>query len=294
MNAYDHVVRRFSWLIAGALLLGAAPATAEEPSAPVPAKAKKSYRWGAGWDEGLALRAKLGDGWGLGLRVNPDLTDPKSSGTDSSSSTWDWLCSGTTLCDNGSKTQSSQSADSDVRTFSASLMAYREKKLGKWLAVGPYLALNYDRRRETRTETFDSQTQSSTGGPLLPPEPTPYGSRSKTTLRRWQRSIGVELGIRPTFQFHERFVLETRFGLEWAHTKWNESAETHSVNDGGPVYPVYEDKVAPSSTDVASPLLPGNGSESESKSERHGTEKRLHTVGERLGPGAELRFIVLF
>jgi hypothetical protein len=297
MSTHDRAVRRWGWLSASILfLLVVAPAVAEEPNAPAPDKAKKHYRWGAGWDEGLALRAKLADGWGLGLRVNPDLIDPESSGTDSSDNDSDWLCSGVRFCGSGTKSHSSQSANGDVRTFSASLMAYREKRLGKWLAVGPYLALNYNRQRETQTETYESESQSQT---VYPPTPLitspPYTSRSRTTRTHWQRTMGVELGVRPTFQFHERFVLETRFGLEWAHTKWNESSETHSENDGGgPIYPVYDDKTAASSSpDIVSPL-PTTKGESDSKSARKGTEKRLHAVGERLGPGAQLRFIVLF
>jgi hypothetical protein len=286
----------WSWTRLGMLgllmILSAAPAPAEEVAAARPGEVKKDYRWGVGWDEGLALRARFANGWGVGLRVNPDLVDPDSTTASSSDGSSEWPCTGPRACSSQSQSSSKSNATGDQHTFSTALMLYHERRVGKWLAIGPYLAANYERRRDTTTETTTSHSQWGYEYPYLYVQPSLQQQEGTTTIttRRWQRTFGIELGLRPTFQFHDRFVLETRFGLELAFTKWNESWKQHSESKGGGGVTLARAEAPPlDSTSVA--LQPA---EQNSTTEDKGNTRRLHTVGERLGPGVDLRFVVLF
>jgi hypothetical protein len=277
-------------LAMGLLALGLArAAAAEEAAAPAaPTAPPKAYRWGVGWDEGLALRARLGNGWGLGLRLNPDWFDPEEEATSTNTSASEWQCLGTRTCRSEYDSTTDSKASGDARTFSGALMVYHEKKLGRWLAAGPYLAVSYERHRLARTETSEGQTESQYVYPAMPPARGNTGQQTNTTTtRRWDRRIGLELGVRPSFHFHERFVLETRFGVELGFTRWHETQQTISKQEGDSIYYPY-----PVAADIAK--LPTSRSEWTETRASKGSERRVRTVGERLGPGAELRFVILF
>jgi hypothetical protein len=265
------------------VLLCGAPLAAEEAAAPRPEQPKKQYRWGVGWDEGLAFRARLPHGFGLGLRLNPNLVHPESADTSSSREQASENCNGAQTCTGTQKSDSTASSTGDQRTLSGALMVYHETKLGKWLAVGPYLAANYQRTTDTTTDTSQGNATTQYNYPYLRVQPLPevIGATDNTKTQTWKRTVGIEIGVRPTFQFHDRFVLETRFGLELAFTRWNETTTSQSArtdNGGTPA------NVLPASyTDTSSGTRTSSGS-----------DHRFHTVGERLGPGAQLRFVVLF
>jgi hypothetical protein len=248
------------------------------------------YRWGVGWDEGIALRANIGRGWGLGLRVNPDLIDFDDERSSSEASTYEWQCMTMRNCRNDYDSQTEAQGTSDVRTFSASLMLFHDRKLGKWLTAGPYAAVNFDRWSYTRSEDSHGEWQSRSEYSFAPQQTSRNEETATVKSRNWERRIGLELGIRPTFRFHERFILETRFGLELGFGRWNESQESvfeQSSDDPGPIL-VYLEREA----DVA--VAPAGQPSSQGKTESKGSGTRLRAVGERLGSGAELRFVILF
>ncbi len=281
------------WLCSGARATeeGQAPASAEKASADTTAKKAKTYRWGVGWDEGLALRVRMGQGWGLGLRVNPDLVDPDSE-TDSLTDSADEYPCGTygrdVTCRDTSGWHSDGTTTGNRRTISTALMLYHERNLGKWLGGGPYLALGYERLSQTETVRTDSQNTWSSEHPWAPSEKNESDRTTETTTRTWERSLIIELGLRPVFRFHERLALETRFGLELRLTDWDATRRSRSGWTGG-----GSDVVYPPGTPVPRTTANGTGSDS-SEEHRSGSENRFHAVGERLGPGAQLRFVVYF
>jgi hypothetical protein len=289
-------------LVAGLWAISAGPTAAEEgapsstpselASVSAPAQAARSYRWGVGWDEGLALRARLGHGWGLGLRINPDLIDPEDESSSTQESVYEWQCMGTRTCRREYESRTESEATGDMRTFSGSLMLFHERKLGKWLAAGPYVAVNYDRWSFNRTEETKGQWESRVEYPTLPPQSTSRSEETGTVKTRgWDRKIGLELGVRPTFRFHDRFILETRFGLELGFTRWNESQESVYERQNDYDCCIYR---APAGLEVDVVAAPAQQPSAQEKTERKGSERRFRTVGERLGTGAELRFVILF
>jgi hypothetical protein len=292
--SFRHVLGRGTVAIMAALLLpNAGAVAAEEGQAAKPAEKKaKTYRYGVGWDEGLAFRARLGDGWGIGLRINPDFVDPESEARSQFGSDQAFSCyriyPQPSTCLRHSEGESQTTTTGDRRTFSATFMLYHERPFGKWLAAGPYLALGYERQSRSETSHTESRDEWTEEYPWTPRPNEGDGERvTDMTVDLWQRSAIVELGIRPVFRFHERFTLETRFGLELRFTDWNETRRTHSewMNGSGDYSGIPVDPPRRVSTDSGT-------DESEERSE--GSGRRFRAVGERLGPGAELRFIVHF
>jgi hypothetical protein len=288
-----HSLTRLAFAVATALLLCAGAHAADEGQAPSSPETKtKTYRYGVGWDEGLAFRARLGDGWGVGLRINPDFVDPESETSSQFNDDYEytcyWIYSSPSSCRHESEGQSQTTTTGDRRTFSATFMLYHERPFGKWLAAGPYLALGYERQSRSETSHTESRDEWTEEYPWTPRPNEGDGERvTDTTVEHWQRSAIVELGIRPVFRFHERFTLETRFGVELRFTDWHETRRTHSQwkNDSSDI--VYRVERSISSVSATRGAY-----DTEDRSE--GSERRFRTVGERLGPGAELRFIVHF
>jgi hypothetical protein len=281
------ICRRSSLRAAVGLAIGLVPAwtAAQDAGAPRAEPAKKHYRWGVGWDEGLALRARFANGWGLGLRLNPDLADPESTTSESYDGSQDVGCAATDLCWDRRDGTSHSKATGKRRAFATAVTLSHERTLRRGLAVGPYLTVSYERLRETAIEETEGDGGWSGLEPLLDAVPMSQGQQrtSSTNATRWQRTLALELGVRPVFQIHERLLLETRFGLELAFTKWSENSSSSAEDWSDP-----EPRLMSSS--YWSPTV----SASDTRSARKGSERRLRAVGERLGPGAELRFVVLF
>lgn len=132
-------------------------------------------RWGIGWDRGIALRYRPEPGWGLGVRINPDILDDDRTEPD---------------------LDRELTRESDDLSLSFGFLAYREAKLGTWVRLGPYSELSFT--YEDRETTYDQ----------IEPDRVLHDFQAYR-LRTWR----WEVGLRPAFAIEDRFVLETRFGL---------------------------------------------------------------------------------
>jgi len=160
------IVVLFTWvLVAGLSVAGAARADGSgEPG---------FRRWGLGWDDGIALRYRPQPGWGLGIRVNPDIADLDSS------------------------SPMAVGGNEEKRTdLAVGLLGYREVAAGKWVRIGPYARIDYDYSRLEAASSFVAD---------------PY--RQFRTTNRTVHTWHWGLGLRPAFAIEDRFVLETRFGI---------------------------------------------------------------------------------
>ena len=181
------------------------------------------------------MRYRLSETWGLGFRLKPtindDATDYETTTTTDSSTTLDTRRAYTTL----------------DRRLALSAMLFREVRISRYVSVGPYLGLGYERR-------FDKQTT----------EPwTDNGS----TYYNWDRTttdiVFLEAGIRPAFEFFERFVLETRLGFVLSHS------------------------------DMLDERYSRNGANTSSNS-RSSSSWDFYFSGRDLGPGAVMQFMIIF
>jgi len=149
-----------------------------------------SHRIGVGWDSGIGARYRIGRHWGLGVRLNPDLTDSESRFR--------------RVSERPDETDfRDASTDSEGRTYGASIMLYREARIARWLGFGPYCELAFDgRRSEYRDDNLNYSSAEGDGTDR-------FLYRSSASTRSWTTSIGV----RPTFTFCDRFALESRLGV---------------------------------------------------------------------------------
>lgn len=170
--------------------LSAASSAAAAPAANLDRRSAPR-RSGLGWDSGIAVRYRLGATWGLGVRVNPDLSDRDAAGR--------------RAVDDPERTRiDASSGDRETDTFGAGIMIFRETRIGRWLGFGPYGELAFDRSRYSND---DVSRASSTG--LFDGESETRVSGYATATRTWS----VEFGVRPTFTIHDRFALESRLGV---------------------------------------------------------------------------------
>ncbi len=250
----------------------------------------KRPRFGVGWDEGVALRLRLGPRWGVGLRVNPDLVDADESWMDAYSYTDEPEEAPGTVPVPDRRWRSSyeweSNAESDRKTFAISGMLYYDRDFGRWFSAGPYLSLNYTRLTRDATERF--HYRSSWEGPT-PRDSGENEEWAELTSRYWERNVGVELGARPVLKLHEHLALETRFGVEWLFTKWTEEGEQTGNWGVMPVEPPTEVPPPP----VVAETATGLGT-SESRFERSGSSDRFRAVGDRILSEFQIRLIVYF
>lgn len=81
-----------------------------------------AHRWGAGWDRGLAVRYRLNDVTGVGLRVNPNFFDADLHANDS---------------------VTAQDTGREDWNLDLGLLVFREQPIGDWVRVGPYGELGF-------------------------------------------------------------------------------------------------------------------------------------------------------
>jgi len=253
-------------------------------------------RFGVGWDDGIALRARLGSRWGVGLRVNPDLIDSKANAHTSSEShdkTFDEPGSVLPSVEGRRGTdgtyETEQNEKSNTRTFGLSALVYYERDFGRWFAAGPYLALSYTRQTYDRTQHLHDRSDWLYSYPLRPLY-NDHESWFDVDSKHWERRVGAELGVRPVLKLHDRFILETRFGIELLSTKWTEKGtqterwDTSSTSGGGiaPPPPVPEEIV---------PRQSGSGS-AETTIDNSGSSTRFHAVGDHVISDFQIRFVI--
>lgn len=169
-------------VLASGYVSAPADVSANQTEAPRP-------RRGIGWDSGIGLRYRLGERWGLGLRVNPNLSDFDSE---------------TNRVDERSDETENRVLldDSETRSLGAALMLFRESTIGRWLGIGPYAEIGYSRTR------FEWLNGTDTYYPI--DERTSRGLvASSGTSHAWTAAVG----IRPTFTVRGRFALESRVGV---------------------------------------------------------------------------------
>ncbi|MBN2369801.1 MAG: hypothetical protein JXO72_04885 [Vicinamibacteria bacterium] len=251
-------------------------------------------RFGVGWDDGIAFRARLGSRWGLGLRVNPDITDSEANASSSFMSHHEsdggpivTRVPGTSTVSplSESMSESESIRNENMRTFGVSAMLYYERGFGRRLAAGPYLGLNYTRLScDTTTSTHNASSSS-----YVHPEASPfpgdlYESWGEAVTERWERNVGVELGVRPILRFGDHFILETRLGLEMLFTKWNEKSEDSDQSTSG-----NDSGVRLIPLDVA----PRRGTTTRN-ADNEGSSTRFHAVGDRVLSDFQIRMIVFF
>ncbi len=250
--------------------------------------------FGVGWDDGIAFRARLGSRWGVGVRVNPDLVDSKTDahtsytsheqGADDSlivrpPTVGEWSSDGASGTDMSQK--------DNTRTFGLSAMAFYERDFGRWFAAGPYLALNYQRQTYDTTQHVNDTSSWTYKHPIWPSS-NDYESWTDVDSKHWERSIGAELGVRPVLKLHDRFIVETRFGIELASTKWTDKGtqtqrwDSSSSSGGGITPPIPLDIVARQA---------GTGS-METTIDNSGSSTRFHAIGDHVISDFQIRFII--
>ena len=234
------------WFLLLILVVAAAPA----PSAAAdPAGGPEAFRrWGIGWDNGIALRCWLSPTWGLGFNLNPDWQEYET----------DWGLPP----DPGDPLPDWQENSSRSRATTVSLLLFSESRLRPWLRAGPYAALSYAYARD-RDVYFDHSAGDWGEGVVI--------SESRSEDLDTDRSWTAEIGIRPSFRLHDRFVLETRLGIRLS--RFTSESVAH-----------YTQTVWTETT------------EETTASEHHDRDKdwRLAALGRDLGPGAALQFVILF
>jgi hypothetical protein len=263
-------------------------------------------RIGVGWDDGVALRIRLGSRWGFGLRVNPDLVDSEAS-TEASYSyqqtrddypiwkaepSWSW----------SSTYRSSSDQDDDTKTLAFSAMLYYERDFGRWFAAGPYLGLSYTRRTGDRTKQIEyfSRWKNEYPDSQSSSEQT---QTADIATELWERDLGIEVGVRPVLQLHRHVALETRFGIEVVCAKWREKGhEQHEWDSSDDLSRgvVLADAGAPSppSIVVPEPSIRGTGGSGHGAAdwdyENSGSSTRWHAIGDRVLSDVQIRLIVYF
>lgn len=187
---------------------------------------KMTHRWGVGWDDGMGFRYRLSETWGVGMSLSPSVIDRSSESQRFEDSM---------LTVNPPRDLSSKS-------IGFSVMLYREQTISRWLDVGPFVRAHFG-----YSDSEDRRT----------------GPPSDVHQFQARRQFRIEVGIRPTFTYKNRFVLESRFGF-------------------GVRY---------------------NNNDYWSRSTYGGEQVRMHssdddwsgfTFGEELGPGSVLQFIIYF
>ncbi len=174
-------------------------------------------RWGVGWDDGIAARYRLNETWGVGLRIDPSLTDETSDSKDESvyegeterSSEENWMSEG------------------DRQAITVGTMIYRETRIGRWVGLGPFAAVNYSWSDDDDVRSFSALSEGETYS-------DPERHRTDVDIRK-SHTVDFLLGIRPAFHIENRFVLETRFGLRLRYysNEWNASDVSQSIDEGG-------------------------------------------------------------
>ena len=130
------------------------------------------YRWGIGWDNGLAGRYMLSPSVGLGLRLDSHLWTGISTGYERGHNDYvriDW-------------------------------MLFQQSPIGKHLKAGPFVELQ-------------------------------WAIRTFTWYRPLDR-IGVAIGMRPAFVYKDRFIIESRVGLEFSYQDEVTNAWSYHDIDG--------------------------------------------------------------
>jgi len=177
-------------------------------------------------------------------------------------------------------------AENDRKTFAMSGMVYYERDFGRWFSAGPHVSLNYTRVSMDVTERV--HYRSSWENPS-PPETGQNEEWAEIATRYWERSLGVELGLRPVLQLHEHLALKTRFGVEWLFSKWTEDGEQTGNWQTMPTE--SPGQVPPPPVIVESGPRVGT---SESAFERSGSSDRFRAVGNRVLSDFQIRLIVYF
>ncbi len=264
----------------GAALVGGAVAAAPDAAPPVapetpapplgvvidaPPPGVPFYKWGVGWDAGrgfvaggVAIRRRINDEWGLGFII-----DANVSGGDDEEEDRD----GNQNDDRSSTQEGLVTDDFTYDAFGLRAFAFHETRLTEWFALGPYFGLGYgfDRRDsdELRVSTRVTDTAIST-------------ERREVTSTNTAHSWAFSLGLRPSFTFDQRFVLETRLGFTgiWRDEETRRTVFTSEFSED-------ENGATESSTRVEKNRDDDDG-------------WSFTAFGQELGPGAVLSFIVCF
>jgi len=126
------------------------------PSAPAQSETGKGFhRWGIGWDRGLGLRYYVDSTWGFGFRALA-FFEHESVHSDNP------------LAFPG---------PSEADHLELGVMVFKEYRLGRWRACGPFLGFEYGYEEEAASECA------------------------------WS------MGLRPVLVWKKRFMMETRFGI---------------------------------------------------------------------------------
>ena len=182
------------------------------------------YRWGVGWDDGVGIRYMTSPTWGIGLQFKPDISSYTTT---------------TSIRASDNNYQISGEDETDRANWTVGVMVFRHAMLTKHLGIGPYGRIAYSR------EKVDGTTNH-TGVPRY--------------MNRRGNLYTFEFGIRPTFTFQKRFVLESRFGFGVMHR------------------------------DHAQGNLPDVGVDSRHEIDETG----FFALGNDLGPGAVMQFMIYF
>lgn len=138
-------------------------------------------RWGVGWDDGIGIRYLLDSSWGLGFQARPSWRRGTSNIEEITDSVLSYYMPVSTL---------------RRESFTVSGTLFWQKQLGRWFTAGPYVRIGYSFDQEKgRTRRISSVED--------------WNDTQMNTVH----TASAEIGIRPTFVFEKRFVLETRFGL---------------------------------------------------------------------------------
>jgi hypothetical protein len=248
-------VHHTAWIFIALLL---APDSARSQ----PAESDSLRRWGFGWEaevgsfyssfaSGIGIRYRASPEWGIGLIVNPFLDGDDAESRSSSTSS------------GGSMEVSRTSGDDEGYRLFAAAMVYREARVGKWLGVGPYAGIGYQRGR---VESSDLRVEERADD---------LGVRTSTAVSRsesWWDEWSLSVGLRPTFTVEKRFVLETRLGVDISFRHNEGDASSRRVS--GATNAETEEDVSRSSNEWDS--------------------WDLTVLGQNLGPGATMTFIVYF
>lgn len=193
------------------------------------------HRWGVGWDDGIGMRYLLAENWGLGLRFKPAIRDQFTDRevfvvTDTSST-------------------NSKSPDQTRynRSFEVSAMLFHSIRISQHVGLGPYIGIGFERRYYKLVDE-----------PAVYDDVEYYSWNKSTTS-----TLFLEAGLRPTFEFFDRFVLETRIGVVLEHA----SDDYVDFNQSG-----------------------GN----ERKSHNKYSTWSVSAIGRDIGPGAVMQFMIYF
>jgi hypothetical protein len=179
--------------------------------------AERRRRWGFGWDSGIAARYYVTPNWGLGLRVNPNVSDER--GNDDGL----WHYTQTGQPEEGSSEM--ETVRAETVSWGAGVMGFMEFDVAGSFRLGPYGNLTYGYYSRTRES-------SGTGEELRSGRTYDVVFRDRST--ELTRSVTAQAGIRPVVLIGKRLRIETRIGAGATWSKHNDDwRSTNYRTDNG-------------------------------------------------------------